>query len=70
MSSESPGDWRLDVAQDRIDLYLELVERPRPLTKQEAQMLIELVDAWRALEHSKHIALKAARETAGFSDGP
>jgi hypothetical protein len=58
---ENPQNWRLDVPQDRIDLYLELLERPRPLTEFEAQMMVELVDAWRALEHEKHIALMAAR---------
>jgi hypothetical protein len=61
MSDEDPRNWRLDVPQDRIDLYLELLERPRPLTETEAQMMVELVDAWRAAEHEKHIALMAAR---------
>jgi hypothetical protein len=31
------------------------------LTAPEAQMMVELVDAWRAAEHEKHIALIAAR---------
>jgi hypothetical protein len=61
MPPEEPCDWRLDVPRDRIDLYLELVAHPRPLTEREAQMMVELVNAWRALEHRKHIALEAAR---------
>jgi hypothetical protein len=66
MASEEPGDWRVEVSQDRIDLYLELAERPRPLTEEEARMMVELVDAWRAVEHRKHIALEAER---GRRDG-
>lgn len=61
MALEEPSDWRLDVPQDRIDLYLELSQRPRPLTEEEARMMVELVDAWRGLEHRKHIALEAER---------
>ena len=63
MPDEDPGTWRLDIPQDRVDLYLELADRPRPLTATEAQMMVELVDAWRAHEHRKHIALMAARES-------
>jgi len=55
-------NWRLEVPQDRIDLYLELSNEPRSLTSDEAAMLIELVDAWRSLEHAKHIALINALE--------
>jgi hypothetical protein len=58
---DDPQNWRLDVPQDRIDLYLELANDPRPLTADEARMMVELVDAWRALEQRKHIALKHAR---------
>jgi hypothetical protein len=36
--------------------------QPRALTADEAKLMVELVDAWRALEHRKHIALKQARE--------
>jgi hypothetical protein len=61
-SSDDPQDWRLDIPMDRIDLYRELADRPRALTADETRMMIELVDAWRALEHRKHIALKHARE--------
>lgn len=61
MAAEDPRNWRLDIEQDRIDLYLELRERPRPLAEDEARMMVELVDAWRALEHRKHIALEAER---------
>jgi hypothetical protein len=60
VDDDDPQDWRLDVPQDRIDLYLELKERPRSLAAAEARMLVELVDAWRAHEHRKHIALKEA----------
>jgi hypothetical protein len=58
---DNPQNWRLDVPRDRIDLYLELATDPRPLTADEARMMVELVDAWRALEQRKHIALTHAR---------
>lgn len=65
--SDEPANWRLDIAQDRIDLYLELAREPRALTAGEASMMVELVDAWRALEHAKHLALERARgEGAGL----
>lgn len=57
MTEDDPQDWRLDIPQDRIDLYLELSEQPRALTAEEASMMVDLVDAWRAHEHRKHIAL-------------
>jgi hypothetical protein len=63
MADEDPRTWTLDIPQDRIDLYLELAGRPRALTETEAQMMVELVDAWRAHEHRKHIALMAALES-------
>ena len=65
MAPDEPSDSRLDVAQDRIDLYLELSDRPRPLTADEAEMMVELVDDWRALEHKKHVALEAERARRG-----
>jgi hypothetical protein len=61
VSGEDPRDWQLEIEQDRIDLYLELHEAPRALTESEARVMVELVDAWRALEHRKHIALEATR---------
>ncbi len=61
-SGGNPQNWRLDIPMDRIDLYRELADRPRALTADEARMMVELVDAWRALEHRKHIALKHARQ--------
>ena len=61
-SDPNPMNWRLDVPKDRIDLYLELSNEPRSLSSEEAAKLIELVDAWRALEHAKHIALMNALE--------
>jgi hypothetical protein len=60
VEDDDPRDWRIDVPQDRIDLYLELKEQPRSLAAAEARMLVELVDAWRAHEHRKHIALMQA----------
>jgi hypothetical protein len=57
---DNPQNWRFDLPQDRIDLYLELSDEPRALTAEEAQMMVELVDAWRGHEHRKHIALMAA----------
>jgi hypothetical protein len=61
---DDPASWRLDIPQDRIDLSVEL-ERPRALSREEAQMMVELVGAWRGLEHRKHIALTAARAQLG-----
>jgi hypothetical protein len=58
--SGEPQNWRIGVSQRHIDLYLELVDEPRALSVDEARMMVELVDAWRGLEHSKHIALKSA----------
>lgn len=55
-----PRTWRLDILPDRIDLYLNLKDEPRPLTSHEASMLVELIDAWRSHEHRKHLALMAA----------
>ena len=65
VSQDDPANWRLEIPQDRIDLYAELLERPRALSPDEAQMMVELVGAWRGLEHRKHIALKAARAQLG-----
>jgi hypothetical protein len=59
MDADDPRNWRLEVDQDRIDLYLDLLEHPRELSEVEPRMMVKLVDAWRALEHRKHIALKA-----------
>lgn len=61
MPQDDPKSWRLDVAEGHVDLYVELVNEPRALTKREAEMMVELVHAWRDLEHRKHIALEAAR---------
>jgi hypothetical protein len=55
-----PQNWRIGVPQSQIDLYLELLNESRPLSVDEARMMVELVDAWRSLEQSKHIALKSA----------
>lgn len=56
----NPQNWRLDVDRSCIDLYLSLLEEPRALTANEATQMVDLVDAWRAGEHEKHIALIAA----------
>jgi hypothetical protein len=59
--STDPRNWQIDVPQANIDLYLELHGQLRPLSSDEAQMMVELIDAWRGLEHRKHIALEEAR---------
>lgn len=59
---DDPRDWRLDISERHLDLYAELLEHPRPLSEVEARMMVELVDAWRAHEHRKHIALMAVLE--------
>jgi hypothetical protein len=59
---DDPRDWRLDISERHLDLYSELSEHPRPLSQDEARMMVELVDAWRAHEHRKHIALMRALE--------
>lgn len=61
--TDDPQNWRIDVEPSRLELYRELSESPRPLTTEEAAMMVELVDAWRALEHRKHIALSNAMTT-------
>jgi len=67
VEQDEPQNWRLDVPRACIDLYLDLSERPRALSANEAQMLVQLVDAWRGLEHRKHIALEAARQPPSSS---
>ncbi len=57
-----PQNWRLNISEGHIELYKELAERLRPLSAEEARMMVELVYAWRGLEHRKHIALRAARK--------
>ena len=61
-SADDPQNWRIRASQQHIELYLELVDQVRPLSTAEARMMVELVDAWRELEHRKHIALKHAME--------
>jgi hypothetical protein len=65
MAEDAPQNWRLDVSDACIDLYRELSAETRRLSKDEAQMMVELVDAWRALEHRKHIALESALSDRG-----
>ena len=55
-----PRNWKLDVDQASIDLYVSLLDASRALTADEAKMMVDLVNAWRAHEHEKHIALMAA----------
>jgi hypothetical protein len=57
-----PQNWRIDVPQAHIDLYLELLTEPRALRADEARMMVELVNGWRSLEQRKHIALKSAED--------
>jgi hypothetical protein len=59
-----PQNWRIDVPQGHIELYLELLNEPRALSADEARTMVELVDAWRSLEQRKHIALKSAEADA------
>ena len=56
-------------SDEAIELYLRLSNQLRTehpdsgsaaLTWREAEMLVNLIDAWRAHEHRKHIALKHA----------
>jgi hypothetical protein len=58
---KDPQNWRLDVPDGHVELYLELSKQPRDLTEREAEILVELVDAWRELEHRKQMALESAR---------
>ena len=69
-SDDDPRSWKLDIPSDRIDLYSELSDELRPLTAQEAGMMVELVNAWRSHEHRKHIALMAALASAGVHPDP
>jgi len=57
-----PRSWELSTSDEHLALYRELKDSPRRLTLDEAQMMVELVDAWRSHEHRKHIALMAAIE--------
>jgi hypothetical protein len=59
-NSDDPRKWVLDLPPDRVELYVELINDPRPLTSDEAVKMVELVDAWRALERRKHEALMRA----------
>lgn len=56
----NPRNWRLHIEPPCIDLYLSLHDAPRALSAEEYEQLIELVDAWRAGEQRKHIALMRA----------
>jgi hypothetical protein len=62
-----PRNWRLDVDQASIDLYASLLDAPRALTANEATMMVDLVNAWRAHEHEKHIALMAALDEVALA---
>jgi len=53
-----PANWRLRVSDKHIGLYMELMDQPRAISATETRMLLELVDAWRDLEHRKHLALE------------
>jgi hypothetical protein len=59
-TDDDPRNWRVAASDEHLALYLELSERPRDLTASEAALMVELVDAWRAQEHRKHIALMVA----------
>lgn len=55
-----PQNWRIDLPQSHIELYLELLNEPRVLSADEARMMDEVANARRSLEQRKHIALKSA----------
>jgi hypothetical protein len=55
-----PRNWKLDVDEPSINLYVSLLDAPRPLTADEAAMMVDLVNAWRSHEHDKHVGLMAA----------
>ena len=59
-TADDPANWALEISP----AYVELSRQERPLTVEEARMMVELVDAWRALEHRKHIALKDRRDSS------
>lgn len=66
-----PRKWKLDVDQAAIDLYVSLLDAPRALTTDETAMMVDLVNAWRAGEHEKHLALMAAlTEVERLKDAP
>ena len=55
--ADSPSNWRLRIGDKHIELYTELMHKPRAISASETRMLVELVDAWRELEHRRHLAL-------------
>jgi hypothetical protein len=65
VTEDAPQNWRLNVSDACVDLYRELSAETRSLSKDEAQMMVELVDAWRTLEHRKHLALESALSDLG-----
>ncbi len=65
--SPDPRNWRLNISDKHLELYAGLSRKPRELTAREAKLLLELVDAWRDLEHRKHMALM---QTAADDERP
>jgi hypothetical protein len=57
LSEDDPRNWVLEIPDEPIALYEQLLDQPRPLTEAECRQVIDLIDAWRAHEHRKHIAL-------------
>ena len=57
MTGDDPRSWRLEIADEPVALYERLVDQPRALSETECRQLVDLIDAWRAHEHRKHIAL-------------
>jgi hypothetical protein len=51
-----PHSWPIDVSRKHIELYLELLNDRRELTVDEARTMVELVNAWRDLEHRRHLS--------------
>lgn len=56
-----PRNWRLDVDQQSIDLYLTVAQgEPRPLTAEEGTQMLDVIYGWRAAEQRKHMVLMSA----------
>jgi len=52
-----PRNWRPEITDEPIALYEQLVDHPCAQSEAEWRQLVDLIDAWRAHEYRKHIAL-------------
>ncbi len=55
MNEDHPRSWPLEITDEPVALCEQLVDQPRALSEAECRQLIDLIDAWRAHEHRKHI---------------